>query len=366
MERILQFSTNYVDTKQGLDIIESSVALTKESMNYSKGMPKSEDYMKRNAIFKEALLQYAIDCCPQVANSVYDVKTEEGFGKVLNTYSNFKEVLFAVMQETISRSNSVVELQQIMPFAEIKSTSEGNSVNFQLQPNNIIEFDAIGYSNNSTRHQFMLNDNITLVSKRHEASVGCDLYQFNAGFFDWGQMVADILVGLRRSIQIQAMNLIFDQTDLTGTPFLNTTFTKTTWIALAEKLKAVNGVNCVGYGTSGAFGRITDGLDPRFFTDTVAKGVLDTGYIPNVFGVKGIILDQAVNTNDIAYPFVLPEDRILLASANDKFVKVLMEGSVFVKEDNGMTNPLQMKSFGVQVGFDMKKASSQMHGLQLL
>ena len=36
MERILQFSTNYVDTKQGLDIIESSVALTKESMNYSK------------------------------------------------------------------------------------------------------------------------------------------------------------------------------------------------------------------------------------------------------------------------------------------------------------------------------------------
>ena len=30
MERILQFSTNYVDTKQGLDIIESSVALQKK------------------------------------------------------------------------------------------------------------------------------------------------------------------------------------------------------------------------------------------------------------------------------------------------------------------------------------------------
>ena len=197
MERILQFSTNYVDTKQGLDIIESSVALTKESMNYSKGTPKSEDYMKRNAIFKEALLQYAIDCCPQIANSVFDVKTEEGFGKVLNTYSNFKEVMFAVISETVQRANSKVELQAILPFCEIHNLSDGDSMNFQLQPNNIIEFEAVGYSNNSTRHQFQLNSNEVLVPKRIEASVGCDLYQFNAGFFDWGQMMADIIIGLR-------------------------------------------------------------------------------------------------------------------------------------------------------------------------
>ena len=366
MERILQFSTNYVDTKQGLDIIESSVALTKESMNYSKGMPKSEDYMKRNAIFKEALLQYAIDCCPQIANSVYDVKTESDFGKVLNTYSNFKEVLFSVIQKTIEKCNSKIELAEIMPFAEIHNLAEGDSINFQLQPNNIVEFDGVGYSNNSTRHQFQLNSNEVLVPKRIEASVGCDLYQFNAGFFDWGQMVADILIGLRRYIQVQAMNLIFDETDLTGTPFLNPTFTKSTWIALAEKLKAVNGNGVICYGSLSAIARITDSLDPKFFTDAVSNKVLETGYINNIFGVKGFVLDQAVNTNLADYPFVLPEDRILLASISDKLVKVLMEGSVYVKEDNGMTNPLQMKSMRIMTAVDMKKASSQMHGLQLL
>ena len=366
MERILQFSTNYVDTKQGLDIIESSVALTKESMNYSKGTPKSEDYMKRNAIFKEALLQYAIDCCPQVANSTLDIKTDMGFKKALNTYSNFKEVMFAVISETVQRANSKVELQAILPFCEIHNLSDGDSMNFQLQPNNIIEFEAVGYSNNSTRHQFQLNSNEVLIPKRVEASVGCDLYQFNAGFFDWGQMVADVLVGLRRYIQLQATSLLFDETDLVGTPFLNQTFTKGTWVALAEKLKTINSAQTVAYGTMGGFSKITENLDPRFFTDTTATKVLETGVINNVFGVKGIILDQAVNTNLVDYPFVLPEDKILLCSSVDRMIKILMEGSIFVKEDDGRLNPVQGKSFSVATSLDMKKVSSQMHGLQLL
>ena len=365
MERILQFSTNYVDTKQGLDIIESSVALTKESMNYSKGMPKSEDYMKRNAIFKEALLQYAIDCCPQVANSTLDIKTDMGFKKALNTYSNFKEVMFAVVQETIQRTNSKVELESMMPFCEIHNLSDGDSLNFQFQPNNIIEFEAVGYSNSSTRHQFMLADNISMLPQKREASIGCDLYQFNAGFFDWGQMIADILVGLRRSIQLEAMKLIFDETDLTGTPFLNPTFTKATWIALAEKLRAVNSAPVTFYSSLGALAKITDGLDSKFFTDSVSTKVLETGYVNNVFGVKGFILDQAVNTNSLNYDLVIPEDRIILASANDRLIKLLMEGDFYIKEDSGM-NAVQAKSFNIQTSYACKIASSQMHGLQLL
>ena len=366
MERILQFSTNYVDTKQGLDIIESSVALTKESMNYSKGTPKSEDYMKRNAIFKEALLQYAIDCCPQIANSVYDVKSEGDFGKVLNTYSNFKEVLFAVVQETIGRANSKVELQNMLSYAEIHNLAEGDSLNFQLQPNNIITFEGVGYSNNSTRHQFSLLDNVALTPERKEASIACDLYQFNAGFFDWGQMMADIIIGLRRAIQVEAMNLLFDQTDLVGTPFLNTTFTKATWIALAEKLKAINGANVTAIGTASSFAKCCDGLDPRFYSNNVADSILEAGYITNVFGIKGLVLDQSVDTTKIDYPFVLPEDKIMLISSTDKLIKILMEGDYYIKEDGGHNNAIMQRSFKLMTSWQMKKASSQMHGLQLL
>ena len=116
----------------------------------------------------------------------------------------------------------------------------------------------------------------------------------------------------------------------------------------------------------GGFSKITENLDPRFFTDKTATKVLETGVINNVFGVKGIILDQAVNTNLVDYPFVLPEDKILLCSSVDRMIKILMEGSIFVKEDDGRLNSVQGKSFSVATSLDMKKVSSQMHGLQLL
>ena len=146
----------------------------------------------------------------------------------------------------------------------------------------------------------------------------------------------------------------------------NSTFAKSTWIGLGEKLKYINQAQVIAYGTAGAFSKITDGLDPKFFTNNVADKVLENGYINNVFGLKGFVLDQAVNTNDVTYPFVLPEDKILLASATDKLVKILMEGSAYVREDDGRNNAVQMKSFSVLTAWDMKKASSQVHGLQLL
>ena len=274
--------------------------------------------------------------------------------------------IHAVVQETIGRCNSKIELQQILPFAEIHSIADGDSMNFQLQPNNIIEFEAVGYSNNSTRHQFQLNSNEVLIPKRVEASVGCDLYQFNAGFFDWGQMVADVLVGLRRYIQLQATSLLFDETDLVGTPFLNTTFTKATWIALAEKLKAINGTNVTAIGTASSFAKVCDGLDPRFYSDNVADSILEAGYITNVFGVKGLVLDQSVDTTKVDYPFVLPEDKIMLISSTDRLIKILMEGDYYIKEDGGHNNAIMQRSFKLMTAWQMKKASSQMHGLQLL
>lgn len=368
MGKILTFSTGeYLCSQKGADIVEQSIRLTKEAIkNYSTGTVKSKEYDELNKVVKDAMVTYATERTPYIDPSYIDTKTVEGFAQAFQQFSSFREMFFSVIQETLKKVNSKVEMQQMLTFAEIKSGAEGDSENFLIQSNGLVEFEGVGYSNNSTRHNFFLNDNATVLPERKEASVGLDLYQFNAGFFDYGEMLATLAVSMRRSLHKEVVTKMFDTTDLTGSPFLLSTFAKETWMTANEKLSAINGAKTVAYGTVTAFGRITDSLDAKYFYGGLGDKVVQSGYIPNVYGTTGIVLDQAVNINDANYAFDLPSNKILLASGADKPLKVFMEGSVYIQEDDGRNNAVMQKSYKVMTAWGSKKATNYVTGMQII
>lgn len=351
----------YVSQPKGADILAGAVELTKMAMNEMTTGRRAEGYSEKNEAFKQSLLSYASEMA-NIDKSFCDVTTKQGFDMALNTISRFSEVYFSVIKRAVEIVNSKTEIQSAFNFIEMLSIAEGDSINYLIEENAPVKFEANGYSNNRTRFQYAFNDNITMLPENHEASVAMDLYQASAMGWDFGKQIAKIAIAQRVAIQKEAIDAVFNTANVLTSAFILSTTTKSTYIELAEKLQAYNNAPVLAYGTKSAFAKMSDSLDAKLLYGGAGQELVKTGMVLDVYGVPSIVLDQAIST-DGNYALQVASDKILLASANDKLVKCLMEGTVNILADDGKANSLKLKNYKVQTSWKTKVITNKAHGI---
>lgn len=360
---ILNFCADaYIAQPKGADILSGTVELAKMAIDEMTKGTKASDYSAKNELVKGALLAYACERGQITDDSIYNMKTEQGFRSALNTNPFFGETYFAVIKRAVELVNSKAELSQIYSFIDVLSIAEGDSVNFVVEGQNLFAFEKNSYSNTRTKFQYAFNDNLTMLPENREASVAMDLYQMTAHGWDFGKFIARIALSQRVAIQKEAVEAVLNTANVLSSAFVLGAFSKSTYVNLQEKLQAYNNAPVFAYGTKSAFTAISDGLDAKYLYGGAGNELLKTGMITDLFGVPSVILDNAISL-DGQFNLTVPSNKILLASNNDKLVKCLIEGSVNIIADEGTNNSLKLKNYKVQTSWTTKVITNKAHGV---
>ena len=342
MKQELNFCAEmYIGQGKGLDILNATVELAKDSMNRNV-----IGYSAKNEGLKKQVIDYACERA-NVDTSLFNAEKKEDFQKLINGNALFSEAIFSVVTKAVEAINTKVELNQAYAFIEFLNMADGDSINQRQEANGIVEFKSTGYSNNSQMVKYRFDDNKTLLPERKEAGIAMDIYQMSAYGFDWGRFVADIALGQRHSIQKEAIESMMATSNLLSSSFALASFAKDDYIELCETLSAFNGRPTIAYATKSAWGKVADnGIDTKYLYGTMGDEIVKTGMIKDIFDTQSVVLDQSTS-RDGQYTLQIPSNKIILAPAGAKPVKCLMEGSNRIEADMNGNNSIGVRTYKV-------------------
>lgn len=362
----LQFSKNHrAQNTDARTLIETGTLVSKMAMSKYHGdnilatqYSYSEDYDALNTSLKEKILKY---CAKRANIEDYDLTQKEDLVKAF-TNPTFEWEYFAIQTEVLNSLQSDNEVQEALKLANIVTVGMGDSATFDIASKALYEVQDGAYGNNVTRYQKQFRDSITLTPSPKTASISFDVVQLAAYNYDWGKEVAKIAMSFRTKMYKDIIEKIYDFTVL-GSPFYEASFAKSAYVALAERVDAVNGnIGVTAVATKQAWvasaGTVTNGFSTL---DEINK----TGFIGNLYGVRSVVLEQAVDSNTPAYPFQVPNDRILLISmsAGDKPIKVVKEGNIMVTQEDGRTNSLYERVYKYTDSWEVGLATQAGYGI---
>lgn len=339
----------YTLTKMGIDRYHSDNFL---ATKYSC----SENY----DVLKDAVKDKYIKFCADRADLPFEIKTKED---IVKAFSNptFEWQFFAIQTEALNRVNADNEVEDVLKLATIDTVGIGDSKSYEINSKSLYQVQEGSYGNNVSRFQRQYKSSITLTPEPKICRISFDVMQIMGIGYDFGRELAKVAMSFRTRMYKDAVEAIYSVTTL-PTIFNLGTFAKSTYMQLADRVNSANGnVGVTAYGTRVAFGEASDTVSSGFATqDEINK----TGFIGNLFNVRSMLLNQAVDSTTNGYAFQVPNDKlILLSDVSDRVCKIVREGSIMVETEEGKTNSLYNRIYTYKDSWQVGLATQAIYGV---
>lgn len=343
----------------------AKMALNKASNGHNSLVTKYSvtelDYNAINKSIKEKSLVYSGKQAgiPESIN----VLTKKGLAQAFSNAS-FEWNFFSIQTEVLGMLLADTEVGDILRFVSMSTVGLGDSKTFEIGTRALYDVEETTYGNTVTRPRKHFAQPLTIKPSPKEASVQFDVIQMLTSNYDFGAEMAKIVLSIRAKQYQDAVNLIFDTTDILGTPFYKPAFNKANYTDLADLVEAVNGVGLTAYGSRRAFSDASDTVTTGF---SVQDELVKKTYIADLYNVPSQILSQAVDTSDASFTFKLPADKlILMPNAGDKPVKVIGEDYVTVMLNDGDKNSIQNRVYKYIYSYGIGLVTSTAYGVVLI
>lgn len=346
-------------------LVDSATTLTKMAMDkyhrdnfLATRFSCPEDYNKLNETVKRSIMQY---CATKAGIADLDVTNKESVAMAF-THPSFSWHFFAIQTATLKAVNADNEVEQIMIATNVEDVAQGDSKTYEIESKALFPVQENAYGNLTTRFNEQYKSTITVTPRPRIAGISFDVTEMVAHNYDFGKMMAKIAISFRAQMYKEIVDTIFTVANVSTTPFYNATFAKSTYMQLADRLSAINGAEVTAYGTRVAFGTISDAVSAGFATkDELNK----TGFIANLYNVRSVLFDQAVDSSVPTVPFRVPNDKIiLLSSVGDNPVKLVKEAGIQVIDDDGKNNSLYRRSYKYLTSWGTGLATQANYGIQ--
>ena len=347
-------------------LIDSAVETTKMAMHRYYGQNflsikhfSNEDYKALNDNTHKSIIKY----CAERSNLID--QNFESADAMVSAFANpmFESLYFAIITEALKAVNADNEVEQIMVCANVVDVNLGDSKSFEIESKALFKVQDGAYGNNVTRYNQQYKSSITVTPKPKVAAVAFDVTQMVAYGYDFGKMMAKIAMSFRTQMYVDVINTVFT-TSFSTTPFYEATFAKETYMELADRVRAANSADVSAFGTRVAFGAMSNTVTTGFATiDEMNK----TGFIGNLYNVRSVLLDQAIDSSVATADFRLPNDKVLLmSSVGDKPVKLVKEGGVRVSQETGELDSLYKRVYKMFMSWDTGLATQAHYGIQVV
>jgi len=355
---------NMGGTQGGLELISGLTELTKIAIDkyHNKNFlatkySSSENYSELNEQIKKNIFKF----CAEKANiaDMFDLTTKEGLAGAFG-FDTFSKLFFGIQTEVLKAVNADNEVEQILLLANVEDVAVGDSKTYQIESKALFPIQENAYGNLTTRFNEQYASPITVVPTPRIAAISFDVTEMVAYNYDFGKLMAKLAMSFRAKMYQEVVDKLFTVANVSSTPFYKAAFAKTTYLEMVERLRGINGAEVTAYGTKIAWGEITptNGFATQ---DEINK----TGFIGNLYGVRSVILDQAVDSSLPTIPFRVPNDQILLLSnIGDKPIKLVKENSIVPIEDDGRSGSLYRRSYKFLTSWGTGLASQGSYGIQ--
>lgn len=345
--RYINFSSTPA-TGDKKELIQEGIAVAKMAMNKYYGanflttnFSVSGNYEEKNEKFVAALRKFSA----KAANFSEDEMDFSDPSNLVEAFEDarFEKTYFSIERQVLNALNADNEVEDALMLANVYTVGLGNSKTFEIEPKSLFKVQDGSYGNNVSLYQKEFNDSITLTPSPKDVAVAIDVVQMSAYNYDWGKQIAKVAMSFRTKMYVDIVNEIYTITNVSSTPFYSATFAKVTYGDLYQRTKAANGnVPTYAIGTHTSFVNMSDGVTSGFATqDEINK----TGFIGNLYGIPSMVINQAVDSNVATYDFQVPNDRVLMLSMTEKPVKLVKEGNIRVREEDGRNDSLYVKTY---------------------
>ena len=270
--------------------------------------------------------------------------------------------VFAVISEVLPVAVNASLGGRFDGIADFKDEAMGDETSFQVFDNSLYKVVTAARGTKGVERQTLVDKNFKVPTAAKMVRIYTELDLFMAGRVDWTMMVARVADSIANEIGIMVANAIYSSyTDVATNNKATGAFDADTLMDIIEHVKAATGaVNVNIMGTSTALGRIADGFGYSNDEKQAANGM---GYYGQFRGTSLIQLPQAYLPKTDT--FAVNRNYVIVAPADEKLVKVALEGPAVVEMSDAMLREdLQPEFlFGRRIGAAAIVVPDNMFGL---
>ena len=250
----------------------------------------------------------------------------------------FKRTFAAVLAQIMTPVVPAMISTSFMDFADVANIGWGDTARFKVNSNDtfFVTRLAEGILHGSVQRTY--NNEITVNPEPYNIMTAVDWYQVAAGMFDLGEFVYKVGISYNAYITQMVIQAIgANITANAGTSYIVNGFATSTFVKLAEILRAANGgAKIRAYGTLAALsnvipsGTTNANLQMGLGEEWARVGHLGTFMDVDLVRIPQILLPNTVNTTPLTG---IPDSTIyLFADGGYKPVKLVFEGSALTTD----------------------------------
>ena len=217
--------------------------------------------------------------------------------------------------------------------ADFKDEAMGDETAFQVLDDSLYKVLTSARGTKNVERQTLVDKTFKVPTVAKSVKIYTELDLFMAGRTDWAAMVARVADSFANEIGIMIANALYESyTDVATNNKATGAFDASTLMDIIDHVKAATGAMSVNIlGTSTALGRVADGFGYSNDAKDIANSL---GYYGQFRGSAMISLPQAYlpKTNT----FAVNRNYIIIVPADEKIVKVALEGQPLVEMSDAM------------------------------
>jgi hypothetical protein len=249
-------------------------------------------------------------------------------------------------------------------FAEFRDTAMGDQNYFEVEDNQIYPIYTTARGNGDIERQKLIGRNFTIATNLKTIKFYEELDMFMAGKADFAKLTNRATISYENHVGLLISDAIYNSYSSVDTDYKATgTFDADTLADIIEHVKAANGVDNVQiWGTATALGNIADSFG---YSERQKEAANAVGFYNSFRGSDMFALPQAYSPQ--TETFAVTTTHTIILPANEKIVKVVFEGEVWVAMTDGTgRSDLQPEfTYGRRVGVTALTVPNGKYGMYI-
>jgi hypothetical protein len=325
------------------------------------------EYLRKNDEVKKAILAFAGSQC-----GVKEITEKK---HIINAFDNptFVSIYNAIVSETLLGVITNTNASKIMALANIHEVDVGDSLTFEIETKSLPIAQRNSYTSNVVLTNSYSTTPVTITPKVYSTGTSIDYIRILTNSFDFGKEIARVAMSLLFAQFKLITSILFDSTNLTGTPLYQATFVAANYTKIISWLQALNNTSVKAFGTIPAFQSMGVVATTNFGFESQDE-MIKNGFLGRAYGIDNISIDQST---DLSAPFadntiasgdalmLVPNNKILLLSdTGDKPVKLVRENFIRVMSKDPKQGSLYRQEYTYTMSFDCGLASQAHYAIQ--
>lgn len=284
-------------------------------------------------------------------NEAIRAAMKEVIGSDQITYKQYRRMdteLFEFIEETVTPIVHTKLEELFARFAEVRNIAYGDQNKFLVPNTELFRVATIAEGSGNIRRKRLDSTEFEVELSQIAVGIYEEFNRFLAGRVDWAMYTNRIAQSFARDMAHRVSSALYGSFDDLGSVYAQSVASddaavKTAVLEVASHVEAENG-NVIILGSKAALAK----LKPEYYSDAQAGERNQIGYFGMVDGYEVMAIEQFHHngTDDFA---VDNKSLLILPNANEKIVKIVLEGQPIIREVSGLDTFRE----DMQVQFDM-------------